>query len=102
MQLNIKKKKKKKERKKNQPGFKMDRGTEQTFFFPQIRDTDGQQACGKILNITSQNSNVILPHTCQNGEKRTLLHLLMRMQIGIAIIEKSMEVPQKMSCHSVW
>ena len=71
----------------------MDRVSEYTFF--QRRHTHGQQAHGKMLNVTSyqenanQNQNEISHHTCQNGiikkttnnkcwpgcgEKGTLMH----------------------------
>ena len=49
----------------------MGKGSEQTFL--QRRNTDGQQASEKVLNIlnhqvnANQNYNMISPHTSQNG-----------------------------------
>ena len=56
---------------------KMGRRPKQTFF--QRRHTDGQEAHGKMLNITdywrnaSQNYNEISPHTSQNGHHQNNL-----------------------------
>ena len=80
----------------------------------QRRYTDGQQAHGKMLNITNhqgnanQNHNEISPQTCQNGyhqkKKKVLVRmwrkgnahdLFVRMQIGAATVKDSMEDPQK-------
>ena len=64
LQLNLQKNPK---TKKNQPNQKMGRRPKQTFL--QRRQTDGQQAHAKLLNITNhywnanQNHNEVLPHT---------------------------------------
>ena len=56
---------------KNQLNWKMGRGPEQAFFHS--KHTAGQQAHGKMLNITdqwrnaNQNHKGIPPHTCQNA-----------------------------------
>ena len=50
----------------------MSTGVEETFS-PQRRQTDGQQTCENLLNIsshqgnTNQNHKELKPHTCQNG-----------------------------------
>ena len=57
-----------------QPDRKMGRRPRQTFF--QRKQTDGQQAYGKLLNITNdqrnakQNHNKISPHTYQNSQQQ--------------------------------
>ena len=80
----------------------------------QRRYTDGQQAHGKMFNITNhqgnanQNHNEISPHTCQNGyhqkKKKVLVRmwrkgnaheLFGRMQVGAATVKDSMEDPQR-------
>ena len=88
----------------------MRRRHEQTFF---ERHTNGQQTHEKMLNIThhqgnaNQNHDEISPHTCQNGSnqqhkvlarmwrKRNPPAFLVGIQIGIANMEHSMQVPQK-------
>ena len=56
--------------KQNQPDPKMGRRLKQTFL---QRNTDGQQACEKMLNMANyqrnanQNENKVPPHTTQNG-----------------------------------
>ena len=63
--------------KTNQSDLKMGRGSEETFFFSQIRHIDGQQAHEKMLNITNhqenvnQNHNDIPVHTCMKGSYQT-------------------------------
>ena len=62
----------------------MGKGHEQTFL---QRNTNGQKAYKKMVNITNhqgnanQNHNVISPHTCQNGyhQKVHIQQMLARM-----------------------
>jgi len=58
-----------------------------------------------VIKNASRNKNEISPHSCLNGyqqecwpvctEKKTLVHCWWEMQIGVAAMEYSMEVPQK-------